>query len=105
MLGRRRAAQACVGLDHCFRAVNDGNSYYMPKVDDETGEPMSDAPDAPLDQRGGMEAGDPGLEGATETGRSGIGYRETGSQDAQPGDRQLPAERGGAAGGGGQSGG
>ena len=76
----------------------------MPKVDPESGEPMSDAPDGPLDQRGGMEAGDPGLEGATESGRSGIGYSDTGG-NVDDGTSQLPAQKGGAAGGGGQSGG
>jgi hypothetical protein len=76
----------------------------MAKVNPETGEPMSDAPDGPLETRGGMEAGDPGLAGATETGRSGVGYKETGSEVQEP-DRRLPAERGGAAGGGGQAGG
>jgi hypothetical protein len=76
----------------------------MPKVNPETGEPMSDAPDGPLETRGGMEAGDPGLAGATETGRSGVGYKETGSE-LDDGTSQLPAEKGGTSGGGGQAGG
>lgn len=41
----------------------------MPKVNPETGEPMSDDPDqASDDKRGGMVEGDPALEGASETG-------------------------------------
>ena len=67
---------------------------------------MSDAPEGPDATRGGMERGDPGLEGATEVGRSGVGYSDTGekSQGDEP-DRRLQAEQGGAAGGGGQAGG
>ena len=52
----------------------------MPKVDPTTGEPMSDAPEGDDVTRGGKERGDPGLEGATETGRSGVGYSDTGSE-------------------------
>lgn len=40
----------------------------MPKVDPSTGEPMTDAPDAPDDQRGGKGIGDPSLAGATPSG-------------------------------------
>jgi hypothetical protein len=78
----------------------------MPKVDPTTGEPMSDAPEESDELRGGKERGDPALEGATETGRSGISYSDTGSeaQGDEP-DRRLQAEQGGAAGGGGQAGG
>lgn len=78
----------------------------MPKVDPESGEPMSDAPEGSDVTRGGKERGDPALDGATETGRSGIGYSDTGeaSQEDTP-DRRLQAEQGGAAGGGGQAGG
>jgi hypothetical protein len=67
---------------------------------------MSDAPEGDDVTRGGKERGDPALEGATETGRSGIGYSDTGgkSQGDEP-DRRLQAEQGGAAGGGGQAGG
>lgn len=36
----------------------------MPKVDPETHEPMSDAPDAPLDQAGGKHESDEGMEDA-----------------------------------------
>jgi hypothetical protein len=78
----------------------------MPKVNPETGEPMSDAPEGSDETRGGMERGDPGLEGATETGRSGIGYSDTGSKSqGDESDRRPQAEQGGAAGGGGQAGG
>ncbi len=60
---------------------------------------MSDAPDAPIGQAGGMKGGDPGLEGATETGRSGVGYEETGSKtDDEYSD--LQAQEGGNAGAG-----
>jgi hypothetical protein len=67
---------------------------------------MSDAPEGDDATRGGKERGDPALEGATETGRSGVGYSDTGSnsQEDSP-DRRLQAEQGGAAGGGGQAGG
>jgi hypothetical protein len=78
----------------------------MPKVDPTTGEPMSDAPEGDDETRGGMERGDPGLEGATETGRSGVGYSDTVSEAREDSsDRRLQAEQGGAAGGGGQAGG
>ncbi|HUP70075.1 MAG TPA: hypothetical protein VM142_09715 [Acidimicrobiales bacterium] len=40
----------------------------MPKVDPSTGEPMTDAPDAPDDQRGGKGIGDPSLAGSTPSG-------------------------------------
>jgi hypothetical protein len=78
----------------------------MPKVDPETGEPMSDAPETADATRGGKERGDPALEGATETGRSGVGYSDTGGKSqGDSSDRRLQAEQGGAAGGGGQAGG
>jgi hypothetical protein len=89
-----------------FPTVPDGNTYDMPKVNPETGEPMSDAPEGDDVTRGGKERGDPALEGATESGRSGIGYSDTGSgAEGDTPDRRLQAEQGGAAGGGGQSGG
>ena len=78
----------------------------MPKVDPASGEPLSDAPDGPAETRGGKELGDPALQGATETGRSGAGYTDTGSKaDDNNTSRELPGETGGAAGGGGQAGG
>ena len=41
----------------------------MPKVDPETGEPMSDEPEQARDSaRGGKVEGDPALKGASETG-------------------------------------
>jgi len=49
---------------------------------------MSDAPDGPLDTRGGMEEGDPGLEGATETGRTGAAQPGSGN-DADDGGRLV----------------
>ena len=66
---------------------------------------MSDAPEGPLDTRGGMEAGDPGLEGATETGGSGPAHPETGDEVDDSSSTELPGQKGGAAGGGGQAGG
>ena len=66
---------------------------------------MSDAPDGPLDTRGGKEAGDPGMEGATEVGRSGVSYSDTGSDVDDNTSTELPGQKGGAAGGGGQAGG
>jgi hypothetical protein len=76
----------------------------MPKVDAETGEPMSDAPEGADATRGGMERGDPGLEGATETGGTGPGHPETGDEMDDP-STELPGQKGGAAGGGGPAGG
>ena len=41
----------------------------MPKVDEQSGEPLSDDPNqADDDLRGAMVEGDPGLKGASETG-------------------------------------
>ena len=60
---------------------------------------MSDAPEGPDATRGGMERGDPGLEGATETGESGVGHPETGSEPDDP-SSDLMGQEGGAAGGG-----
>lgn len=77
----------------------------MPKIDPETGQPMSDAPEGPDATRGGMERGDPGLEGATETGGSGPGHPETGDEVKEGTSTELPGQKGGAAGGGGQAGG
>jgi len=59
----------------------------MPKVDPESHEPMSDAPDGPDALRGGMQAGDPALEGATETG----GTAAAGGPD-DTSSTHLPAE-------------
>jgi len=67
---------------------------------------MSDAPEGPDETRGGKQLGDPALQGATETGRSGPAYTDTGSKaDPNNTSRELPGEKGGAAGGGGQAGG
>ncbi len=61
---------------------------------------MSDAPEGPDDDaRGGMQAGDPALAGATETGGQSIANRPTGGPD-DTSDRSLPAEKGGSGGGG-----
>ena len=60
---------------------------------------MSDAPDGPDELRGGKRGGDPDLAGATETGRQGVGYSETGSQTDEE-SSQLQAEKGGNAGAG-----
>ncbi|MGH9280372.1 MAG: hypothetical protein ACRD12_20015 [Acidimicrobiales bacterium] len=49
----------------------------MPKVDPKTGEPISDDPDqASDDLRGGKQAGDPGLKGASETGGANAAERK-----------------------------
>jgi hypothetical protein len=64
----------------------------MPKVNEETGQPMSDAPDAPLDQRGGKEMGDPGMEGTTETGGTSTLNRPQGGADDNT-STELPAEK------------
>lgn len=61
---------------------------------------MSDAPDGPDELRGGKEGGDPALAGATETGRKGVAYSETGSKSNEEYNRELPAEQGGNAGAG-----
>ncbi len=60
---------------------------------------MSDAPEGSDATRGGMERGDPGLEGATETGESGAGHPETGDEADDP-STELPGQKGGSAGGG-----
>ena len=60
---------------------------------------MSDDPDGPDELRGGKRGGDPALAGATETGRQGVGYSETGSQTDEEAS-QLQAEKGGNAGAG-----
>ena len=43
----------------------------MPKVDPETGEPVSDDPSGPIETSGGKVEGDPGMEDATPEGASG----------------------------------
>jgi len=44
----------------------------MPKVDDNTGEPISDAPEQPADLAGGKTEGDPDLpKGSNPTGSDG----------------------------------
>ncbi len=60
---------------------------------------MSDAPGGPPDISGGKQGGDPGMEGATETGRKGIGYEETGSKSNEE-YSDLQAQEGGNAGAG-----
>jgi hypothetical protein len=50
---------------------------------------MSDAPEGPDDTRGGMEAGDPGLAGATETGGEAAVNRPTGGGDDNSGQRLV----------------
>lgn len=66
----------------------------MPKVDPETGEPMSDAPEGPDATRGGMERGDPGLEDATETGGSGPAHSKTGDEPDSSSSTQLSGGQG-----------
>jgi len=45
----------------------------MPKVDENTGEPLSDEPEQASDSlRGGKVKGDPALKGASETGGANI---------------------------------
>ncbi|HEV2761283.1 MAG TPA: hypothetical protein VGV86_17120 [Acidimicrobiales bacterium] len=61
---------------------------------------MSDAPDGPPDLAGGKERGDPGMEGASETGRSGVGHPDTGMDVDENSETNLQAEKGGSAGGG-----
>jgi hypothetical protein len=71
----------------------------MPKVNPETGEPMSDAPERSPDLAGGKQAGDPGMEGASSTGGASVGTPKPGPDDSS--SRELPGEKGGAASGGG----
>ena len=74
----------------------------MPKVDPASGEPTSDAPEGPPETRGGMKPGDPGLEGATETGGTALLNRPNSDSDTDGNSsRELPAEKGGTASGGG----
>ena len=61
----------------------------MPKVDPETNQPLSDDPEGPEELRGGMEAGDPGLEGATETGGQAAVNRPTGGPDDNTSTRNV----------------
>ena len=60
---------------------------------------MSDAPDGPVENRGGKMAGDPGMEGAGEIGRQGAGKSDT-SGNVDDNTSELPAEKGGNAGAG-----
>lgn len=59
----------------------------MPKVDPDTHEPLTDAPDGPADQRGGTRIGDPDLDDATVTG----GHSTRGDQIDD--DSRLPGEK------------
>ncbi len=62
---------------------------------------MSDAPDGPIEARGGKLAGDPGMEGANEIGRQGVGKSDTSDwSDEDNTNREFPAEKGGNAGAG-----
>jgi hypothetical protein len=54
---------------------------------------MSDAPDGPLETRGGMEAGNPGLDGASETGRSGVGHPQTDDATDDTSNQRLVGEQ------------
>ena len=62
---------------------------------------MSDAPDGPDELRGGKERWDPALEGATSSGRQGLGQSETGDEADDTSNTQLQGQEGGAASGGG----
>ena len=64
----------------------------MPKVDPITHEPMTDAPDAPDDQRGGKTIGDPGLDDATVTGGSGTRGDELDETSRLPGEKPAEGE-------------
>lgn len=49
----------------------------MPKVDPNTGQPLTDHPDqADDDLRGSKQAGDPALKGASETGGANIAEKK-----------------------------
>ena len=61
---------------------------------------MSDAPEGPEGLAGGMKEGDPGLEGATETGGTGPGHPETSDPDDSS-STELQGQEGGTASGGG----
>ena len=54
---------------------------------------MSDAPEGPDETRGAMQAGDPGLEGATETGGTSVANKPAGGPD-ESSNTELPAEKG-----------
>jgi hypothetical protein len=73
----------------------------MPKVDPESGEPMSDAPEGDDLTRGGKVRGDPALEGATSSGRQGLGYSGTGGEADDSSNTELQGQEGGTASGGG----
>ena len=61
---------------------------------------MSDAPEGPTDLAGGKQRGDAGMEGASETGRDGVGHPETGMDVDDSSETNLQAEKGGSAGAG-----
>ncbi|MDQ6725497.1 MAG: hypothetical protein M3066_04940 [Actinomycetota bacterium] len=58
---------------------------------------MTDAPEGPPTEAGGKMAGDPGMENATENGAGGT---TPGGGPDSTSNRELPGEKGGAAGGG-----
>lgn len=61
----------------------------MPKVDEETGLPLSDDPNSGIDElRGGKKVGDPALDDASANGSSGTKKGKDYSDSSQ-----LPAER------------
>lgn len=65
----------------------------MPKVNPETGEPMSDDPDQPSDElRGGKKVGDPDLDDASPTGGSPSVFHK-GANDPGSMRGKLPGEK------------
>jgi len=64
----------------------------MPKVDPSTHEPMTDAPDAPEDQRGGRTIGDPAFDGATVNGGNATKGADLDRDSRLPGEKDAHGE-------------
>jgi DNA helicase-2/ATP-dependent DNA helicase PcrA len=91
VLGDRRGPFAGPGSGAGTRASNQGGA--MPKVDPQTGEPMSDAPEQEDPElRGGKSLGDPDLADATSTGGS-PGIMGKKAQDPNSYEGKLPGEK------------
>lgn len=64
----------------------------MPKVDPDTGQPLSDDPDGPDELRGGKKIGDPDLADATPTGGSRGPGQPSGQSAGARRSNELPGD-------------
>lgn len=64
----------------------------MPKVDPETGEPISDDPEGPDETRGGKSVGDPDLADATPTGGRSAPWQPSGQDAGKRQSNSLPGD-------------